>query len=185
MCYMCRKDEKEALRTPIPQLLTPLQAKVMVGKGKEELEVHMRVSPSPMGLGSRAGYVEAGATWEGGPGKLKAKRPPHSPCEGLGGAAVGGGGQRGEEPVSLPGNPFLLGAPLSSSCSPGHKAMVSLDQVSQVTSHSLHSPTCLFWQDWQAGKESTEASLLELGPWREPVLQSHPLCVQNSHACIP
>ena len=103
MCYMCRKDEKEAVRTPIPQLLTPLQAKVMVGKGKEELEVHMRVSPSPMGLGSRAGYVEAGATWEGGPGKLKAKRPPHSPCEGLGGAAVGGGGQRGEEPVSLPG----------------------------------------------------------------------------------
>lgn len=82
-------------------------------------------------------------------------------------------------------NPFLLGAPLSSSCSPGHKATVSLDQVSQVTSHSPHSPTCLFWQDWQAGKESTEASLLELGPWREPVLQSHLLCVQNSHACIP
>ena len=73
----------------------------MVGKGKEELEVHMQVSPSPMGLEYCAGYVEARATWEGGPGKLKARRPPHAPCEGLGGAVVGG--QRGEELMGLPG----------------------------------------------------------------------------------
>lgn len=66
-------------------------------------------------------------------------------------------------------NPSPLWGPPSSSCSPGHKALVSLSVPGNKPSPRL------YWQDWEVGKDSAETSLLELGPWREAVRAKSPL----------
>ena len=76
--------------------------------------------------------------------------------------------------------PFPLWGPPSSSWSPGHKALVSLNRVSQVTSQPL---VCV-GRTGKRGKIALRPPCWSWAPGESLSVQSHPFCVRNAHAWI-